>query len=108
VRDVLNSRSVSGEVVSTVELLTSEVVTNAIVHAGTDTELVVLVAEERVRVVVRDGSPAAPVPRAGQPQAPPGLGLAIVERLAHRWGVEGVRRGRGKEVWFEVARPRVS
>lgn len=88
--------------VETVELLTSEVVTNAIVHAGSAPELVVRVRRDRVRVEVNDKSPAVPVVRVVDPAAVSGRGMVIVEELAGAWGVEHIPRG--KRVWFEVAR----
>jgi anti-sigma regulatory factor (Ser/Thr protein kinase) len=102
VRDVLSSRRVVDDVVETVELLTSEVVTNAIVHAGSAPELVVRVRRDRVRVEVNDKSPAVPVVRVVDPAAVSGRGMVIVEELAGAWGVEHIPRG--KRVWFEVAR----
>lgn len=57
VRDVLMSRQVPVGVVQTVELLTSEVVTNAIVHGRSGPQLAVDVGEGSVRVAVGDLSP---------------------------------------------------
>jgi anti-sigma regulatory factor (Ser/Thr protein kinase) len=102
VRDVLMSRQVDQGVVSTVELLTSELVTNAIVHARSGPQLVVEVGPEVVRVAVRDLSPHAPVRRLGRLDDLSGRGVVIVERLASAWGVEQDGGG-GKQVWFEVA-----
>jgi anti-sigma regulatory factor (Ser/Thr protein kinase) len=100
VRDVLMNRHVAAHVVDTVELLTSEVVTNAIVHAESAPELVVRVADARVRVEVHDGSSAVPVVLHPDPYAQAGRGMTIVDRLAQDWGVEHVPSG--KRVWFEV------
>ena len=101
VRDVLMSRQVPDTVVDTVELLTSEVVTNAIVHGRSGPQLAVEVGEGVVRVAVRDLSPALPVRRLSQPDDVSGRGVVIVEELASAWGVE--REGNGsKRVWFEV------
>ena len=102
VRDVLMSRQVSDEVVETVELLTSEVVTNAIVHGQSGPQLAVEVDGDVVRVAVRDVSPQVPVRRLGQVDDVSGRGVVIVEELASAWGVERERNG-AKRVWFEVA-----
>jgi anti-sigma regulatory factor (Ser/Thr protein kinase) len=91
---------VNAAVVETVELLTSELVTNAIVHARSSPELVVRLTHERVRVEVHDFSSAVPVRRDIDPYETSGRGLAIVDELARDWGVEHVPRG--KRVWFEV------
>lgn len=102
VRDVLMSRQVPEGVVDTVELLTSEVVTNAIIHARSGPQLAVEIGERVVRVAVRDLSPALPVRRLSNLDDVTGRGVVIVEELATAWGVERERNG-SKRVWFEVA-----
>lgn len=82
-------------------LLVSELVTNAVLHARTDLELVVRLAPHGVRVEVSDGSPSAPVLRRYEDEAMTGRGLALVEELATRWGVDDRPQG-GKAVWFEL------
>lgn len=99
-RDVLTSRQVGDRIVETVALLTSEVVTNAIVHAAAAPELVVRLAPGRVRVEVHDAVPAVPFRLMDDPFAPSGRGMAIVEELARDWGIDHVPTG--KRVWFEV------
>lgn len=102
VRDVLLSRRVEDEVIDTVELLTSEVVTNAILHGRAGPRLVVEMGEGVIRVGVHDMSPEVPVRRNTRPDDISGRGVVIVEELASAWGVEPERDG-GKQVWFEVA-----
>lgn len=102
VRDVLMSRQVADSVVNTVELLTSEVVTNAIVHARSGPQLVVEVCPGFVRVAVLDMSPQLPVRRLSHLDDSSGRGVVIVDELASAWGVKE-ERGGGKRVWFEVA-----
>lgn len=89
-------------------LLTSEVVTNAIVHTGSGAggTFAVMVCRDggRVRVVVRDGgADRGPVVRPPGRGGESGLGLGLVEMLADRWGHDGDARGR--VVWFEVSAP---
>jgi len=100
VRDVLTSRHGSEHLVDTAELLTSEIVTNAIIHAASGPELVVRISGGRVRVEVQDISPAVPVRQFAGPLSPSGRGMAIVDELARDWGVEHVPQG--KRVWFEL------
>jgi len=102
VRDVLEDNAVADEVVETVELLTSEVITNALVHARSAPELAVRVRREMVRVEVVDVSPVVPIRRAIDTDALSGRGIAIVESLASQWGVADLS-AQGKTVWFEVA-----
>ena len=93
-------------VLSSLELLTSELVTNAIRHggaAGPDDRIRVRVLRRgaRVRVEVRDDGPGFARPADGE--APPGeggMGLELVDRLANAWGTD--RQGTTTLVWFEV------
>lgn len=86
--------------VDAARLLVSELVTNAVLHARTDVDLAVVLTSRGVRVEVTDGSAAAPVMRTYEDEAMTGRGLALVEQMADRWGVD--ERGGGKAVWFEV------
>lgn len=78
-------------------LVVSELVSNAVLHAGSDLELRLEVDEEVLRVEVEDRSPQLPRPR---PEAPVGgKGLVVVAALAE-WGVRPA--GAGKTVWARV------
>ncbi len=101
VRDVLMSRQVADGVVDMVELLTSEVVTNAIIHGRSGPQLAVEIRDCAVRVAVRDLSPKLPVRHVGRLDDVSGRGVVIVEELASAWGVEHEGNG-SKRVWFEV------
>ena len=87
-------------------LLTSEVVTNSVRHAGLvpgDTiGLAVDVSKRRVRVEVADDGPSfdpSDLPESS-PEGTGGWGLRIVEQLSDRWGVI---RNEPNHVWFEVS-----
>ncbi len=95
------TRMVGHRVVDTVELLTSEVVTNALVHARSAPELSVEVRQDVVRVEVSDASAIEPVLQQPDLESASGRGIAIVETLAAGWGVEQMPDD-GKLVWFEV------
>lgn len=82
------------------ELLATEVTSNAIRHAGTTATAVVRFLGDRVRVEVGDGSRAMPVSRDPDPMADGGRGLPLVDILSSAWGV--VPTHHGKRVWFEV------
>jgi anti-sigma regulatory factor (Ser/Thr protein kinase) len=91
------------EASSTLELLTSEVLTNAVVHTRAH-ERIALTAQQHddcVRVEVTDTDVTLPVVRPGSAGRAGGNGMRIVDALASRWGVE-VHPGRGKTVWFET------
>ncbi|HYI60223.1 MAG TPA: ATP-binding protein [Acidimicrobiales bacterium] len=85
-------------------LLTSELVSNAVVHGeGNPVELVVDLDQRRLSVQVGDASAGEPVPVLAGPLSTSGRGLAMVDHLADSWGV--TRRRRGKSVWFALANP---
>jgi len=102
VRDVLMSRQVDQDVVDTVVLLTSEIVTNALLHGRAGPNLIVEMDGAVIRVGVQDMSTQVPVRRPARPDDVSGRGVMIVDELASAWGVEPERSG-GKRVWFEVA-----
>jgi DNA-binding NarL/FixJ family response regulator len=91
------------ELADTVTLLVSELVTNAVVHAGSDVEVLVRLTGEAACVEVTDASESAPAPRQASLEDASGRGLALVEAMARRWGVRPSPGG-GKTVWFEVDR----
>jgi anti-sigma regulatory factor (Ser/Thr protein kinase) len=93
------ARAVPLELTETAELLVSELVTNAVVHAGTPVEIAVAVLDDlTVMVTVSDGSAHAPVTRDYAATASTGRGLVLVQELADRWGVQVTPAG--KSVWF--------
>jgi anti-sigma regulatory factor (Ser/Thr protein kinase)/PAS domain-containing protein len=83
------------------ELLTSELVTNAIRHAGGPVTVVVRYTGAEVRIEVGDSGPPAQlaVPEPDD-DALGGRGLLLVDRVADAWGVG--RNVRGKHVWFSL------
>lgn len=85
-------------------LLTSELVANAVLHAGgpigVDVELEPG-PPARIRIEVSDDSPISPTVRDYGSGASTGRGLALVARLASRWGVDPVEPN-GKAVWAEL------
>jgi anti-sigma regulatory factor (Ser/Thr protein kinase) len=82
-------------------LLTSEVVTNAILHARTPLRLTAIVEAGQVVVRVYDTLRTPPRRRAYRADASTGRGMHLVEALADRWGVD--ETSAGKCVWFAVA-----
>jgi len=87
-----------------VPLLTSEIISNAVRHAAGSVNLEVsLLNGDELRVQARDESPDSPVIRRSNPGGVGGHGLAIIESLARRWGVE--RQAGCKVVWFETLAP---
>ena len=79
-------------------LLANELVTNAVVHAGTDIRLRLELRGDRLHIAVRDGGPTLLHVVAPDWQAEGGRGLWLVEQLARTWGVNRHPDG-GKIVW---------
>ena len=89
------------EVTELAVLLTSELVTNAVLYAGGPIEVEVRPGRTTVRVAVADHDERVPVPRRPDADAISGRGLGMVEALAENWGID-LRDGVGKAVWFEL------
>ena len=84
----------------TAVLLTSEVVTNALIHGRSEAHLVVRFTRSGIRVEVGDENSRHPEQASVDADALHGRGLTILELLATRWGVRD--EAYGKTVWFEV------
>lgn len=90
------------ELADVVELLTSELVTNAILHGGNDTmRISVGWTPPTFRVEVLDHTPALPQQRHYSAEASTGRGLTLVTELSSNWGATPIG-GNGKSVWFEM------
>lgn len=81
-------------------LLTSELVTNAVIHVGAPIELVVDLDHARLAVEVIDTSSRTPALGEAKPHDTSGRGLELVEELSDCWGITHVRPG--KSVWFAL------
>ncbi|HEX4905321.1 MAG TPA: SpoIIE family protein phosphatase [Acidimicrobiales bacterium] len=81
-------------------LLTSELVTNALLHGLPTVHVDVLEVPDGYRIAVSDEHPRLPTPRQASRDDEHGRGLLLVEHLADRWGVDP--RPPGKSVWFEL------
>ncbi len=91
------------ELEDTVTLLVSELVGNAVIHAGSEVELAMRLTADRLRVDVIDQSTRVPHRRDADDDDQTGRGSDLVEILASGWGISG--RPDGKSVWFELLRP---
>jgi anti-sigma regulatory factor (Ser/Thr protein kinase) len=85
-----------------VQLLVSELVTNAVVHAQSDVEVALHLREDRVRVEVIDAAAEYVHRRDAGDDEQSGRGMALTEALASAWGIDTLLAG--KSVWFEVPR----
>lgn len=89
-------------VAETAQLLVSELVTNAVIHARSSAILRIDATADSLRVTVVDHGPGTR--RRTRAVPPPnefgGRGLFIVDQLASRWGT-GTHKD-GNHVWFEL------
>ncbi|SHN27260.1 SpoIIE family protein phosphatase [Streptomyces yunnanensis] len=108
VRDTLQGWGYA-DVVDDAVVLTSELVTNAVVHAGTAADVLCLRTDGGIRISVADRYPEREIPlqNTGQtvvhPDREGGRGLLLCGALAARWGVEYTAAQ--KHVWFHLDLP---
>ncbi|MEV8454858.1 SpoIIE family protein phosphatase [Streptomyces sp. NPDC052095] len=108
VRDTLQGWGYT-DVVDDAVVLTSELVTNAVIHAGTAADVLCLRTEDGVRIEVSDHYPEREIPlqgagpEFGSPDREGGRGLLLCAALATRWGVE--YSPARKHVWFQLDLP---
>lgn len=100
VADLLRGHD-NGAAVDIAVLLTSEVVTNAVIHARSIVRLHAVVDAGVLRVEAHDRSSRRPVRREAREDEVDHRGLLIVSALADRWGYD--EHDSGKYVWFELA-----
>lgn len=87
-------------IVDSVELMVSEIVTNAYRHSPTEAYVSMERTPDDFRVTVWDHGPGTPTPRTPADSDERGRGLGIVEACADEWGVRTYPYG--KAVWFSV------
>jgi len=98
--------ALAGPAAETAALLTSELVTNAVLHTGSGWDggtvtVVVIDVPDGLLVEVVDGGSADGGPEVSTDRhAAGGHGLFLVEQLAARWGF--LRDGGGTTVWFQI------
>jgi serine/threonine-protein kinase RsbW len=95
---------VRGDAQAVVELLTSELVANALHHGPPDGQISVetVVVDGALQITVCDDGEAIPVVRNPPATAEGGRGMMLVDMLARSWGTTPLPDG-GKAVWFTVA-----
>jgi anti-sigma regulatory factor (Ser/Thr protein kinase) len=101
VRDRCHSLGFSSDTCDTAILLTSEIVTNALIHGRSEARIRLSVHQRQLRIEVADDNSRHPRLAEQDTDALDGRGLAIVAMLAAAWGV--TNETFGKTVWFDVA-----
>ena len=89
------------------ELLSSEVITNAVRHGRGEVVVSVVRGDTTVRVAVTDAGDGVPAPRLPADDEVTGRGMMLVAALSEDWGVEHHPSG-GTCVWFTVPRATAS
>lgn len=88
------------ELAADLSLVVTELVANAVRHAGTDMEIRITNLDSGIRLEVYDGSTRPLRPRPANLQDEGGRGLLLVDALSSSYGVEG--EPPGKRVWVEL------
>ncbi len=87
-----------------IELLTSELVANAVLHGPDGPITVTLTADDHhLRIAVTDTSTEQPTMRTTSPEVPGGHGMRLVDRLSSTWGTD-IHHDATKTVWFTLDR----
>ncbi|MEV0808010.1 SpoIIE family protein phosphatase [Micromonospora sp. NPDC050200] len=91
-------------VIGAAVLCTSELTTNALLHAGTAARVEIDLSPERLLVSVADSGTRGTVTRAQTDTlSSRGRGLGLIEQLSDAWGTDPTVRG--STVWFEILIP---
>lgn len=101
VESVLRGLPATDEQVDAAVLVTSELASNAMCHAG-DSDVVVRLCghDDDLRIEVHDHSPTMSDPDPDDAERPPWSGLRLVEAHCWRWGVDDSPTG--KTVWAQL------
>ncbi|WDZ82197.1 ATP-binding SpoIIE family protein phosphatase [Micromonospora cathayae] len=100
----LSTWRVPESIIGAAVLCTSELTTNALLHAGTAARVEIDLSPERLLVSVADSGTRGTVTRAQTDTlSSRGRGLGLIEQLSDAWGTDPTVRG--STVWFEILIP---
>ena len=99
VRDVLDAAG-RDDLHERASLVATELVANAVAHAGTEVDLHMEAGPDGLRLEVGDGSPLLPEVRQAPVTGTSGRGMSLVTSLSDAWGVD--QRDDAKAVWVEI------
>ncbi|MGN9906408.1 ATP-binding protein [Phytohabitans sp. LJ34] len=85
------------ELTESAHIAVTELVNNAVVHAGTPITVEVTLHGDELHIAVHDRSTQPPQPRVAAPTSYGGRGLALLDSLSARWGWRPKQDG--KVVW---------
>jgi anti-sigma regulatory factor (Ser/Thr protein kinase) len=98
--DALRGRDRGDRLLADAQLVVSELVTNAVVHAKSVFAVGIRREDSALRISVRDGNPLPPTVRDAGPAAGFGRGMRLIDTLSSGWGVDPADGG--KVVWAEL------
>jgi hypothetical protein len=84
------------------DLVFTELISNAIRHGGGLREAQLSNTGEHLRLIAADNDPRGPAVRARRLDRPSGRGMHLVEAMAARWGVHRHHAEVGKRVWADL------
>ena len=87
-------------------VVTSEIVTNSVRHAGGVVTISIECDADMLAVAVADGCVLPPTASQGDVLADGGRGLRLVAQMADAWGYRPSADGAGKVIWFRIAHRR--
>lgn len=89
------------DVLEDAQLVVSELVTNALLHAGSRCELGIVFRNGWLRIEIRDRGSGGPEVQAADSESEHGRGLLLVSAMTDAWGMEPLEPA-GKVVWAEL------
>jgi anti-sigma regulatory factor (Ser/Thr protein kinase) len=98
----LQSWGVAGDLLDDAALIVTELTSNALLHARSESRVTVVLAGTTLCLAVRDHSTVLPTRRPAGELESSGRGLGMVAAISRRWGADLVDEG--KVVWAELAR----
>ncbi|MEU9418041.1 ATP-binding protein [Streptomyces sp. NPDC048272] len=102
-QDVLSAHGVGTRLVDDVLLVVSELVSNAVRHAGGVTDFRVRCLPDSVAIEVSDASTAAPRPPGTRVEVPGGFGWVLVNRIADRTEIRPAHDGKKITAFLSLA-----
>lgn len=90
------------ELYEDIDLVFTELISNAVRHGGGLREAQMSNTGEHLRLVAADDDPRSPALRARRADQPGGRGMHLIQALADRWGVDRRHTEIGKRVWVDL------
>ena len=96
------TRTPRRELYEDMDLVFTELVSNAVRHGGGLREAHLANTGDHLRLVAADNDPRGPAVRARRVDQPNGRGMHLIQAIADRWGVHRHHAEIGKRVWVDL------